>query len=99
MITELALIYVKPGSEKDFEATVAKARPLFNRAKGCISVALHRSIEMPSRYRLLVKWVTLQRHVDARNTEDFTTWRAMISPFFAAPPEIEHTEIVLTSAQ
>ncbi len=34
MITEIALIDVKPGSEKDFEAAVAKARPLFLRAKG-----------------------------------------------------------------
>jgi heme-degrading monooxygenase HmoA len=34
MITEIAQIDVKPGSEKDFEAAVAKARPLFLRAKG-----------------------------------------------------------------
>jgi heme-degrading monooxygenase HmoA len=42
MITEIAQIDVKPGTEKDFEAAVAKARPLFLRAKGervssCIS--------------------------------------------------------------
>ena len=34
MITEIAQIDVKPGTEKDFEAAVAKARPLFLRAKG-----------------------------------------------------------------
>jgi len=28
MITEIAQIDVKPGTEKDFEAAVAKARPL-----------------------------------------------------------------------
>ena len=34
MITEIAQIDVKPGTEKDFEAAVAKAAPLFVRAKG-----------------------------------------------------------------
>src|SRR6202022_4795374 len=62
MITEIAQIDVKPGTEKDFEAAVAKARPLFLRAKGSKGFELHRSIEKPSRYRLLAKWDTLEKH-------------------------------------
>ena len=53
MITEIAQIDVKPGTEKDFEAAVAKARPLFLRAKGGKGFELHKSIEKPSRYRLM----------------------------------------------
>ncbi|HYW61872.1 MAG TPA: antibiotic biosynthesis monooxygenase, partial [Bradyrhizobium sp.] len=34
MITEIAKIDVKPGSEKEFEAAVAKAGPIFKRCKG-----------------------------------------------------------------
>ncbi len=45
MITEIAQIDVKPGTEKDFEAAVAKARPLFLRAKGGKGFELHKSIE------------------------------------------------------
>ena len=56
MITEIAQIDVKPGTEKDFEAAVAKARPLFLRAKGGKGFELHKSIEKPSRYRLMAKW-------------------------------------------
>ncbi len=48
MITEIAQIDVKPGTEKDFEAAVAKARPLFLRAKGGKGFELHKSIEKPS---------------------------------------------------
>ena len=44
MITEIAQIDVKPGTEKDFEAAVAKARPLFLRAKGGKGLELHKSI-------------------------------------------------------
>jgi heme-degrading monooxygenase HmoA len=97
MITEIALIDVKPGSEKDFEAAAAKAKPLFARAKGSIGIELHRSIEKPSRYRLLAKWETLENHtVDFRGSEDFAAWRALVGPFFAAPPEVEHTETIMT---
>src|SRR5712664_1430800 len=99
MITEIAQIDVKPGTEKDFEAAVAKARPLFLRAKGGKGFELHKSIEKPSRYRLLAKWDTLENHtVDFRGSEDFTAWRGLVGQYFASPPEVEHTETVLTSA-
>jgi heme-degrading monooxygenase HmoA len=99
MITEIAQIDVKPGSEKDFEAAVARARPLFLRAKGGKGFELHKSIEKPSRYRLMAQWDTLENHtVDFRGSEDFTAWRALVGQYFAAPPEVEHTETVLTSA-
>jgi heme-degrading monooxygenase HmoA len=98
MITEIAQIDVKPGTEKDFEAAVAKARPLFLRAKGGKGFELHKSIEKPSRYRLMAKWETLENHtVDFRGSEDFTAWRGLVGQYFAAPPEVEHTETVLTT--
>jgi heme-degrading monooxygenase HmoA len=98
MITEIAQIDVKPGTEKDFEAAVAKARPLFLRAKGGRGIELHKSIEKPSRYRLMAKWDTLENHtVDFRGSEDFTAWRGLVGQYFAAPPEVEHTETVLAS--
>ena len=62
MITEIAQIDVKPGTEKDFEAAVAKARPLFLRAKGGKGFELHKSIEKPQRYRLMAQWETLENH-------------------------------------
>ncbi len=99
MITEIAVIDIKTGSEKDFEAAVAKARPLFLRAKGGKGFELHKSIEKPSRYRLMAKWETLENHtVDFRGSEDFKSWRELVGPYFAAPPEVEHTETGLTSA-
>src|ERR1700677_2492201 len=99
MVTEIAQIEVKPGTEKDFEAAVAKAKPLFLRAKGGKGMELHKSVEKPTRYRLFVKWETLENHtVDFRGSEDFRAWRGLVGQYFAAPPEVEHTETVLTSA-
>ncbi len=72
MILEIAQITVKAGMENRFEAGVAEAKPLFQRAKGCLSMELVRSVEFPGRYRLLVGWETLENHtVDFRNSDDF----------------------------
>ena len=96
MVTEIALVDVKPGMEQEFEAGVAKAKPLFLRAIGCRGVALNRSIEKPQRYRLVVQWETLENHtVDFRGSEDFKAWRGHVGHCFATPPEVEHVNSVL----
>ena len=99
MIIEIAQIDVKPGNEKDFEAAVGRARAAFGRSKGFHGFELHRSIERPQRYRLMVKWETLENHtVDFRGSENFAEWRGLVGQYFASPPEVEHTQTVLTSA-
>jgi quinol monooxygenase YgiN len=97
MIIEIAEIEAKPGEESAFEAAVAKAVPLFRRAKGCHGMELRRSVEKPSKYRLVVKWNTLEDHtVNFRGSEDFQEWRRLVSPYFVAPPVVEHMQTVLT---
>lgn len=93
MVLEIAQIDVKPGMEAEFEAAVAKAEPLFRRAKGCRGMTLQRSIEKPQRYRLFVQWQTLENHtVDFRGSPDFAQWRGLVGACFAAPPDVEHVE-------
>ena len=96
MILEIAQIDVKPGSESAFEAGVKAATPLFKRAKGCKGMELQRSHEKPARYRLLVKWETVENHTaDFRGSADFQEWRKLVGQFFASPPEVEHTRQVV----
>jgi quinol monooxygenase YgiN len=95
MILEIAQIDVKPGSESNFEAGIKKALPIFLRAKGCHGVELHKSHEKPSRYRLLIKWETLENHtVDFRGSEDFQAYRACVAEYFESLPVVEHTTVV-----
>ncbi len=96
MVIEIAQINVKPGMEAEFEAGVAKATPLFRRAKGCSGMALQRSAEKPQRYRLFVTWATIENHtVDFRGSADFAEWRKLVGHCFASPPEVEHVQEVL----
>ena len=96
MILEIAQIDVKPGMETEFEAGVKAAGAIFRRAKGCISMTLQRSHEMPQRYRLFVQWETLENHTrDFRESADFQEWRKLVGPCFATPPYVEHVKEVL----
>jgi quinol monooxygenase YgiN len=97
MVFEFADIDVKPGEEKAFEDGVAKALPLFRRAKGCHGMELQRSVEKPSKYRLVVKWETVEDHmVHFRESPDFQEWRKLVGPYFASAPFVEHTSTVMT---
>jgi heme-degrading monooxygenase HmoA len=92
MVMEIAQIEIKPGMEAEFEAGVTKAAPIFKRARGCEGMELHRSVEKPQRYRLLVKWATVENHtVDFRGSDDFQEWRKLVGHCFAAAPDVEHT--------
>jgi heme-degrading monooxygenase HmoA len=96
MITEIAQIDVKPGMEAEFESGVKKAGPLFRRAKGCKGMELQKSHEKPQRYRLMVKWDSLENHtVDFRGSTDFQEWRKLVGHCFAAAPEVEHVTLAV----
>jgi quinol monooxygenase YgiN len=98
MILEIAEIEVKPGEEDAFEEGVRKAIPLFLRARGCHGVDLHRTVEAPNRYKLIVTWETVEDHmVHFRNSADFQEWRRLVGPHFAAPPQVVHTRSVVKS--
>jgi len=91
MIMEIAQIEITPGMEKEFEAGVKKAAPIFKRAKGCSAMMLTRSHEHPQRYRLFVRWATVENHtVDFRGSADFQEWRKLVGHCFAGPPAVEH---------
>jgi heme-degrading monooxygenase HmoA len=96
MITEIAQIEVKLGMESEFETAVKSATPIFKRSKGCRGMELRRSIENPSRYRLLVNWETLEDHTVAfRGSPEFQEWRKLVGHCFASPPEVEHVRLAV----
>ncbi|MEX2693130.1 antibiotic biosynthesis monooxygenase [Rhizobium mongolense] len=95
MILELTEITVKAVDEAAFEAGVTLAAPLFLQAKGCRGVSLHRVVENPGTYRLLVRRETIDNHmVDFRNSDGYQEWRRLVSPCFNGTPNVTHSEAV-----
>jgi len=97
MITEIAELTIKSDSHEAFLTAVKEAVPLFQRARGCKAMKLERVTERPDTYLLVISWETLENHtVDFRGSDDFQAWRALVGPYFAGTPVVEHTATALT---
>jgi heme-degrading monooxygenase HmoA len=95
MIVELAQLTITAGREEEFEEVFPKAIAVLATSHGYFSHELRRSVETPNRYVLRVEWATLEDHtVGFRGSPTFTQWRALIGPFFAAAPVVEHFQPV-----
>ncbi len=95
MIQEMAKITIAPENCEAFERTVEKAVPLFKSSKGCKSMRLEKVIENQGEYILRVCWETLENHtIDFRESENFQNWRALVGPFFLAPPIVTHNSLI-----
>ena len=99
MILELADIRIQPGQNAAFEAAIQKgARDVISQANGFQGFKVNRGVENPERYILQIFWSTLEDHTVAfRQGPLFAQWRAIVGPFFAAPPVVEHYELVAKS--
>ena len=100
MILELADIRIHPGQQAAFEQAVEYGlNTVLATAKGFQRHEVRRSIESPERYVLLIHWDTLEDHtVGFRGSPAMAQWRAIVGPFFAQPPAVEHFEFVTSSA-
>ena len=95
MVLEHAVIDVKPGTAEQFEEALARARPVIAASHGFISLGLHRGVESPDRFVLLVEWETLDDHlVGFRQSDAFVQWRALIGPYFESLPVVDHLTAV-----
>ena len=100
MILELADIRIQPGQQAAFDEAIQRGlTTVISRAKGFQGFKVNKGIESPERYILQIFWDTLENHtVDFRGGPLFAEWRAIVGPFFAAPPVVEHFELVGKSA-
>ena len=100
MILELADIRIHPGQQAAFDEAIARGvQTVIAHAQGFLGYQVFKGIESPERYLLQIRWETLENHtVDFRGSAAFADWRAIVGPFFAGPPTVEHFNLALESA-
>jgi heme-degrading monooxygenase HmoA len=100
MILELADIRIQPGKQAEFDAAIQRGvEQVISRAKGFQGYKVNKGIESPDRYVLMIFWDTLENHtIDFRQSPAFQEWRAIVGPYFAAPPAVEHFTLLTKSA-
>ena len=100
MILEIADIRIPPGKQAEFEAAIQHGvATVVSGAAGFRGFKVNKGVESPERYVLMIYWETLENHtVDFRQGPLFPQWRAIVGPFFAVPPVVEHFVLVAKSA-
>lgn len=99
MILEHADIRITPGKQPEFDAAIVHGiQTVISQAKGFRGYKINKGMESPDRYVLMIFWDTLENHtVDFRGSPAFAAWRAIVGPYFAAPPVVEHFELLSKS--
>jgi heme-degrading monooxygenase HmoA len=99
MILELADIRIRPGQQTAFDAAIERGvTTVIAHAKGYRGYKVNKGIESPERYILQIFWDSLDDHmVGFRLSPAFADWRAIVGPFFAGPPIVEHFDLVCKS--
>lgn len=95
MVVEQARLTVEAGREAEFQEVFGTARQVLAEADGFRWAELLRCEEHPQVFVLRVGWESVEAHtVGFRESERFQRWRALVGPFFAAPPDVEHHHVV-----
>lgn len=95
MILETATMEIVPGREDEFVAALEEARTILAKAPGWRGLHVHRGIERPSTFLLNIAWDSVEHHTQGfRESDLFVQWRALIGPYFASPPQVEHWSFV-----
>lgn len=96
MILELVDIRIQAGKQQEFDGAISRGlQQVISKARGYKGHQISKGIESPERYVLMIYWETLENHtVDFRESPAFLEWRAIVGPYFAAPPSVEHFNLL-----
>jgi len=96
MILELVDLRIQPGKQTEFQSALQRGlEDVVSKAKGFQGYRINHGIESPDRFILMFYWNTLENHtVDFRESPAFADWRAIVGPFFASPPVVEHFKLL-----
>jgi heme-degrading monooxygenase HmoA len=95
VITEQAVLDVRPGRESEFEMAFAEAKTIIVSMPGFQSLQLHRCIERSNRYLLLVTWERLEGHTDGfRKSARHEEWSRLLRHLYDPFPALEHFGLV-----
>ncbi len=91
MVLEAAVLNVRVGQEVAFEEAFRKARNIIASSRGYNGHQLHRCLEKPNQYILLVRWDRLEDHIEGfRQSAAYAEWKRLLHHFYDPFPSVEH---------
>lgn len=96
MVLEHLDIRIRPGTATEFEAAMEQGlRTVIARAAGMRGWKFRRCVETADRYLVEILWDSVEAHlVTYRNGPLSPEFRALVVPYFAQPPELQHFDLL-----
>ena len=93
MVFEVAEFRVKEGMTEEFVAGTLASQSIFKQAPGFISLQLHQEVEDPLNFVIMVKWESIEKHIEMQNSDLPLQLREKIFHCLERPPKMRHTTI------
>ncbi len=91
MIIEHALLHVRAGEERAFEAAMAQAKPLIAASPGFVDIEVRPAEETGGLYLLLVQWESVAAHRDGfRQSDRYVQWSALLHKYYDPMPTVRY---------
>jgi len=92
MITEIAEVEILADKHGDFEKALDVAvKTVLMKAQGFLDFKLLHGMEQVNLYTFLIRWESLEDHmIGFRESDLYVQWRAIIQPYFASNPQVDH---------
>lgn len=94
MVREIALFEVQQGQGEGFVRAYNSVSNVLNDAPGSHGATLHRGVEDPNAFTLIVEWDSVESHTALTKEPAFKGFGDAIGPYLAGRPEVRHVEVV-----
>ena len=95
MVLEVAILNVRRGESRAFEAAFLEAQAIIAASRGYQRHELRRCVEDGDRYLLLVWWDSVESHTEGfRRSPGYQRWRELLHGFYEPFPTVEHYVVV-----
>ncbi len=94
MVREIAIFKIREGSEEAFVEAYNGVSDVLEQAEGSHGVTLHRGVENPDTFTLIVEWDSVESHTSLTQQPEFEKFGEAVTPYLAGAPDVRHVEPV-----
>ncbi len=94
MVREIAVFRTQEGQAGAFVEAYGGVADILNEAEGSRGASLHRGVEDPDSFTLIVEWDSVEAHTNLTQKPEFEKFGGAITPCLAEAPDVRHVEPV-----
>ena len=94
MVREVAVFRTLEGQAEVFVEAYGGVANILNEAEGSGGASLHRGVEDPDSFTLIVEWDSVEAHTALTQNTQFESFGEAVGPYLAGHTEVRHVEAV-----